>query len=228
MKAWIIALLTNAVLASSYPLVDADITAFDRTITEMERRFSGRPKNAHDKKWVKAKLSHMFKVDQHLRTFAMETPLKKSYSGEEKRYFWEKLGPRWKMIDHRNTTDLKELLAVYGWIKISEFGEEADNAAWLLVQHADDDLAFQKETLIKLAALYPAGETKPSHYAYLYDRVAIHENRPQLYGTQGRCVAGTWEPFPIDSPGEVDERRKAMGLEPLLEYKQRFQGACDS
>jgi hypothetical protein len=57
------------------------------------------------------------------------------------------------------------------------------NTAWLLVQHMDDDISFQKwfHSYLKESA----DETQdPKEYGYLYDRIAIKENRPQKYNTQ--------------------------------------------
>jgi len=77
-----------------------------------------------------------------------------------------------KDIDTVNTNDLADLLKIYGWIRISDFGTAADQNAWLLVQHADHDPVFQKEILGRLGKLYKSGETSPQNYAYLVDRVA--------------------------------------------------------
>jgi hypothetical protein len=92
-------------------------------------------------------------------------------------------------------------------------------AAWLLVQHADRDVAFQTEMLRILEPLVPARETAQSNYAYLHDRVAVNSGRPQRYGTQGRCTAaGVWEPREVEQPEQLDERRAAVGLGPEADY----------
>ena len=120
----------------------------------------------------------------------------------------------------------------YSWFTISEWGKAADGNAWLLVQHADHDREFQQDILAKLEKLYPIGETRPDHYAYLYDRVATAFQDPakrtlQRYGTQGKCIGpGKWEPFPIEDPDQVDARRASVGLPPLAEYIERFKDIC--
>jgi hypothetical protein len=71
------------------------------------------------------------------------------------------------------------------------------------------------------------GEIKPSLYAYLYDRVAVGAERPQRFGTQGRCVGtGRWEPQPIEEPELVDIRRAQMGLVVLQDYIELMNGHC--
>ena len=63
------------------------------------------------------------------------------------------------------------------------------------------------------------GELQPVHLAYLTDRLRTFEGKPQLYGTQGQTNSdGLIVPFPIEDEEHVDERREAIGLEPLEEY----------
>lgn len=60
-------------------------------------------------------------------------------------------------------------------------------------------------------------QASPSLLAYLVDRVALHDGRPQTYGTQHHWVDGVATPSPIHDPDGVDERRAAAGLPPLAE-----------
>jgi hypothetical protein len=130
-------------------------------------------------------------------------------------------------VDAANTAWLKADLAKHGWYRISTAGEQADRQAWLLVQHADRDPAFQRQVLGMLEGLLPAKETSPRNYAYLYDRVASGEKRPQRYGTQGRCTGpGKWEPKPLEDAARVDDLRKSVGLEPLAVYVAGFKNVC--
>jgi hypothetical protein len=126
-------------------------------------------------------------------------------------------------VDQANTAWLKADLKANGWPRISRAGEDADHAAWLLAQHADRDVPFQREVLAQLEALLPAKDTAPRSYAYLYDRVATAEKRPQRYATQGRCTdARVWEPLPIEDAPNIDKVRAGVGLESLAEYRARF------
>ena len=49
------------------------------------------------------------------------------------------------------------------------------------------------------------------------------EGKPQIYGTQFRIIDGVTEPFPIEDPDHVDERRTRVGLETTAEYEARIQ-----
>jgi Family of unknown function (DUF6624) len=208
----------------TFPRADSDLDAFFGSLLKPSAAFAQVPANPDDKEWVRRKLKLMFDVDQSLRR-ADRRSLVKSYSPEEAEYFEKRFMLRANAIDRGDTRDLKELLKTIRWPVISEYGRAADLRAWLIVQHSDDDAAFQKRILKLLAGLAAEGETDPRNYAYLFDRVAVNENRAQRYGTQGRCVArGRWEPFALEDPGEVDARRRSVRLGPLESYKKRF--AC--
>jgi hypothetical protein len=86
------------------------------------------------------------------------------------------------------------------------------------VQHADHDREFQRQCLQLLQAAVAAGDSRPIELAYLTDRVRVGEGRPQVYGTQLTLVDGELVPQPIEDEAHVDERRGAIGLEPLAEY----------
>lgn len=129
-------------------------------------------------------------------------------------------------VDRDDTAWLQAEIARRGWPTISRDGKDADQQAWLLVQHADHDPAWQAEILAQLAELAPKGETNPKNYAYLFDRVAMKHGGPQRYGTQGHCVGvGQWRPFD-DEPGDLDARRKSVGLPSEADYIAVFKTIC--
>jgi hypothetical protein len=123
-----------------------------------------------------------------------------------------------------NAEWLKSVLARIGWFDISRYGADASQGAWLLVQHADYDPAFQRAMLKVLGDRVPRGDMQATYYAYLVDRVAVNSGERQTYGTQGRCVpgAGRWEPREVAEPEGLDARRAALGLEPMTAYLARF------
>jgi len=126
-------------------------------------------------------------------------------------------------IDVRNTAWMKEVVDKHGWPGKSLVGEDGALKAWLLVQHADLDRAFQKRCLPLLAAAVKKGEAQPEHLAYLTDRVKVADKEKQVYGTQFQEVGGKLEPFPIEDEAKVDQRRKEVGLPPLAEYRKRLE-----
>jgi hypothetical protein len=119
-----------------------------------------------------------------------------------------------------HVAELKQIVSVHGWPRISIVGSEAAKAAWLIAQHADFDGAFQKEALRHMESLAPHAEAEAKLVGYLIDRVAVNEGRPQVYGTQGGCKAGRWQPAPIADPEEVEMRRASVSMEPLAFYAE--------
>lgn len=131
-----------------------------------------------------------------------------------------------KRIDRRNTTWLKKVIERYGWPTISLVDKKASQGAWLLVQHADHDLKFQKKVLKLLEEIYSKNtkEIKSANIAYLIDRVSIHEKKPQIFGTQfiRKNDKEKFKPFSIKDRKNVNKRRKAYGLPSLEENIRRI------
>jgi hypothetical protein len=134
---------------------------------------------------------------------------------------------RMKEIDHENTDRMKEIVKRFGWPGKSLVGKDGANAAWILVQHADHDRAFQKQCLEFLQEAVKKGEATGEHLAYLTDRVRLGEKKKQVYGTQVQLVDGKVQPYPIEDETEVDKRRKEVGLPPLADYLKFSQWALE-
>lgn len=124
-------------------------------------------------------------------------------------------------IDLDNTAFLqRELNARQGkWWTVTEVGKDTANMIWLLTQHADQTPEFQRYALEQMVPLLETGDVNRNNYAYLWDRVAIKDGRPQRFGTQGRCVApGDWEAFEIEAPvDEVNQRRADFDISMTFE-----------
>ena len=125
-------------------------------------------------------------------------------------------------VDAENLPWLKSLVAEVGWPGRSLVGEDGAHAAWLLVQHADADPAFQRRCLDLMTEAAERGEATRRELAYLTDRVLLAEGQPQEYGTQMTGSADGWVPKRLRDPGNVDARRAAVSLGPVSEYKARI------
>ncbi|MBW7912437.1 MAG: hypothetical protein H3C54_01740 [Taibaiella sp.] len=119
--------------------------------------------------------------------------------------------------DSANLLFIKTVIVKQGFPGITQVGKPASDAAFLLVQHADNDIAFQKTVLKQMEKLLTTKDITPSNYAYLYDRIMVKEQGKQYYGTQFRNMS-KGELFPINDKGNVDERRRKLGLSTLAEY----------
>ncbi|MBX7218831.1 MAG: hypothetical protein K1Y36_02710 [Blastocatellia bacterium] len=123
-------------------------------------------------------------------------------------------------VDARNTSRMEEILKKYGWPGKSLVGKDGAGAAWLLVQHADANPAFQKRCLEFMTKAAEKGEVSKPNVAYLTDRVLVAEGKKQIYGTQFKLENGELVPSPIEDEANVDKRRKEVGLQSLDEYKR--------
>jgi hypothetical protein len=120
--------------------------------------------------------------------------------------------------DAQNTMWLDEVIQQQGWPTKSMVGEDGAQAAFLIVQHSPVP-QFQKKCLELLERAVKQNEADIINLVYLTDRIRTFEGKPQVYGTQGQTNAdGLIIPFPIEDEEHVDERRKAIGLEPIAEY----------
>jgi Family of unknown function (DUF6624) len=115
-------------------------------------------------------------------------------------------------VRHDNQLALDRIIAEHGWPGRTLVGVDGQRAAWLIAQHADDDVAFQKNCLDLIREAFVVGEAEGNALAYLTDRILEHEGSPQMYGTQGVGV------FSPEDERRVDANRKAIGLEPWRQY----------
>ncbi|TDP03320.1 DUF6624 domain-containing protein [Flavobacterium sp. 245] len=127
-------------------------------------------------------------------------------------------------LDHKNLTEAKEIIKKYNWPKISEIGKDGQNNFWLIVQHADQDIRFQKMALAKMEKLVGTKEIDLENYAFLYDRVQCNLNYKQTYGTQVNWTKnGKASSFrPIIKEDSADKRRADFGLLPLKIYALNY------
>ena len=162
---------------------------------------------------VRAELMEMFRADQAERTGSGLPP-------------GTKLPPS---QDYSRAARLEEIIAENGWPTEAMVGSDGASAAWLVAQHADFDVEFQREVVALMGVAVTAGQADPTELAYLEDRVAVNSGEPQLYGTQIRCRAGKPDPAtPLDDPDHVEERRAAVGLGTLDEYYAELALMCAS
>lgn len=121
-------------------------------------------------------------------------------------------------IDQKNTGVLKKIIRYYGWPTIRMVGRKASFNAWLLTQHSDHDLLFQKRVLKILRDIYKRNkkDIDPANIAFLTDRILVAEGKKQLFGTQFFLDAsGVFCPRPIRDMQNIERRRRTYGLRPF-------------
>ena len=127
-------------------------------------------------------------------------------------------------LHNSNAKTLSELIETIGYPTIGKVGKEASEAAWLIIQHSIGDPIFMRRSAELLRIAVDANEADPINLAYLTDRIAAFENRPQLYGTQFDWdEKGNLTPNLFDDLRRVNDRRKSIGLNSLEEQTQLMQ-----
>lgn len=126
-------------------------------------------------------------------------------------------------VHRRNAQRLDAIIEQHGWPGKSLVGEEATDAAWLVLQHAIGNPALQRKCLPLLKESVKLGEIKAFQVACLEDRICVFEGRPQRYGTQFDWdVNGVMSAHPLQDPGRVDHFRESVGLGSLSEKTQEM------
>lgn len=125
--------------------------------------------------------------------------------------------PEMRAVHEANADRLLSLVEAGGWPLARYVGEEAAEAAWLIAQHAVSRPNVMRRSLAELDRAAAAGDAPGWQAAYLADRVRVLEGRPQRYGTQRDWSDdGVMRPLPIEDEADVDARRAAVGLAPLV------------
>jgi len=129
-------------------------------------------------------------------------------------------------IDKTNTSALKTIIKKIGFPTIKMVGAKANKGAWLIVQHADKDIQFQKKVLNQLRMLYEKNPKSICNLAipYLTDRVLVNSHRKQIYGSQLRLLKnGKLVVQSIQNRKRVNILRAEWNLPPIEEYLKSAQ-----
>lgn len=165
-----------------------------------------------------AELAEMRADDQRYRLEGMRLWNEKGTAAPEAKAVWEKQSA----LDVRIQARLETIIATHGWPGARLVGLNGADAAFLIVDHAPH--AYQKKYLPMLQKAVDAGDAMPMWSAMLEDRVRMGDKLPQRYGTQVHREAGwtEWRLYQIEDEAHVDDRRAAVGFEPLAEYLKLF------
>jgi hypothetical protein len=129
-----------------------------------------------------------------------------------------------RTVDAVNQKRLKEIITLIGWPSKELVGENASSGAFLVAQHAGDDLDFMKEVFSYIEADYSKRKGSPSQYARMYDRIKMMEGKPQRFGTQFNINSSGCHGWKLEAPEKVDEYRAQMGLGSLAVYAKKVCG----
>ncbi len=120
-----------------------------------------------------------------------------------------------------NAKELSQIIDSIGYPTTDKLGKGANEAAWLIIQHSIRQPDFMKKCAKLLENAVNENKADPIKLAYLTDRIAVFEGKPQHYGTQFDWDEnGEMSPNPFDDLTKVNNRRKSIGLNTLEEQTQ--------
>lgn len=152
--------------------------------------------------------------DQTLRLILPEVGKKFGNGSDEEKFIWS-------LIHKQDTICINSTLKIlnqYGWLGKSRVGDKANQALWLVIQHAE--LEQQEKFLPLLKKSVKNGESEGWHQAFLEDRILMYKKMNQIYGSQAfwdKSIS-KMKIYPIDDLKNVNKRREEIGLEPIEEY----------
>ena len=167
---------------------------------------------------LKKELEHIMASDQGVRMKI--DSVQKNYGMKSPQ--WDNLMKEMQAIDDANTKRVTAIIDQHGWPGKSLVGRTGSLAAFLVIQHAENEVQEKYFPLMKAAA--EKGELSKANLALLEDRILTDKGQPQIYGSQLRQnpETGQMDFFPIADEANVDKRRAEVGLGPLSEYAKGF------
>ena len=124
-------------------------------------------------------------------------------------------------LHNRNAEILNEIIDTIGYPTIDKVGKEANEATWLVIQHSIGQPGFMKKCAKLLENAVSENKATPINLAYLTDRIAVFEDKQQLYGTQFDWDKnGELSSNLFDDLTQVNQRRKSIGLNTLEEQTE--------
>lgn len=185
------------------------LAKLEATVARMEASYN---------KPLKQQLDSIYAADQGGRQ--KYEAIEKQYGAES-----EQMRALWKEIEATDTRNLKKvtaLLDAHGWPTRKEVGKMGNETVFLVIQHSDLPTMEKYFPMAKQAM--ERGDLSKSAFALLQDRLLMWQGKPQVYGSQLRTDPKTNKMafHSIADEAHVDERRAAMGMEPLASYAKRF------
>ncbi len=159
-----------------------------------------------------------FSCQEHVDYSGLKKVLTKAYIDDQAaRIDYANL--RWSeqnRLDRDNLEIVTKIIDSLGWLGISQIGDTASSALFLVIQHANVKAMEKYLPALKKAA--SAGEASKGHLALMIDRIEVYNKRPQIYGTQTEDSNGVWVISKMLDPVNINERRKTMGLGSIESY----------
>lgn len=144
---------------------------------------------------------------------------------EDQRYRQPIYNPeKQNIIDEKNIKIVTKIIDSLGWLGKDKIGKNANNALYIVIQHAHE-FDIRKKYLPIMKDAVKKGNAEKSQLANMIDRFELLNNRKQIYGTQiSYDVNGNAYIINLIDSVNVNLRRKSMNLDPIENYIR----ICDS
>ena len=154
-------------------------------------------------------LDEIFYQNMKLRSLVMPTINRYGYDSPQ----MDSLNTKILAYDSASLIRVITIVNTYGWLGISQIGEEANAALYITIQHADIEIMEHYFPLLKESAI--KGESHLEDMATMEDRILISHSKKQKYGTQSQLIDGSLTLMPIDDIKKVNKLRKSVGLKKI-------------
>ena len=159
--------------------------------------------------------SELIEMDEHDQAVRVELAAEGS--------LFDGYHPKMAAVHDSNAARLCAIIGKHGWPTERLVGTDGAKAAHRIAQHSINHPEFMRGCRELLEEASAKGEVPRWQFAYIDDRIRVYEGLPQRYGTQWRGGPDGLEPYSIENPSQVDERRAALGLPPLAELRASAQ-----
>lgn len=127
-----------------------------------------------------------------------------------------KTGGDMELVDQKNQQVVISILEKCGFPSAEEAGRQGFDAIFFVMQHSDGGIMGHYYP--QIAAAVDRGEITKSAFALMQDRLLMYNGYKQVYGSQ----IMNDHLYELQAPETVNERRAAVGLEPIETYLQYF------
>lgn len=129
--------------------------------------------------------------------------------------------PRMESVHRDNAARLRAIIAESGWPTADVVGVDGAEAAWMIAQHSIGEPGFMRSCRDLIDEASVRGAVSRAHFAFIDDRIRVFEGRAQRFGTQLRGGPDGLEPYPLEDPAGVEQRRRDLGMPALSEIIAR-------
>lgn len=169
-------------------------------------------------KGLVSKLDSIYTDDQLERSQDDAIGERFGWNSEERKNLWRIIQKK----DSINLIKVNSIYKEYGWSSTNVIGKQGSYTMFLVIQHSD--IKTQEYYLPIIRQVVKDGKLSGQSLALLEDRVALRQEKRQIYGSQIGNITGINIDYvrPLEDPDNVDKRRAEVGLEPMSEYLRKF------